>query len=182
MHCIHFHRRTSDSGWQTSLSNYFSECHAAVLLVYAAAVFVRNSTFQSNKADGGGAIAVFGGPSLTIQDCEFDGNTAINPTTGDKGAGGAVFVHQQAFARLNISTSKFRNNTAGTGGAIFFSNIVLHMSDVQLLGNNATSSGGALHARGNAGRRSNCQLRGWICCQHQRQDVALPDSGLLVGC
>jgi hypothetical protein len=150
-----------------------------VLLVCAAAVFVRNSTFQSNKADVGGAIAVFGGPSLEIHDCEFDSNTAINPTTGDKGAGGAVFLHQQAFACLNISTSRFRNNTAGVGGAIFFSNNVLHMSDVQLLGNNATSSGGALNALGNGGRRSICcicQLSGWACCWHQQKDVALPDS------
>jgi predicted outer membrane repeat protein len=118
-----------------------------LLLLLAAAVVIQQSSFDSNSADFGGAIAIYQGPSLEIKDCEFTRNTAVNPHTGNTGNGGVVSAFADSIdgARMDISNSHFTDNTASKGGAIYIQNATtLNMSGVQLVGNFADMGGGAL--------------------------------------
>lgn len=66
------------------------------------------STFTENYADNGGAIAVF--KDATISESTFTNNTAKN-------YGGAVYVNGSA--KLDITKSVMKNNTATVGSSIY---------------------------------------------------------------
>jgi predicted outer membrane repeat protein len=99
-----------------------------LLLLCAAAVVIQQSSFDSNSADMGGAIAVYQAPLVQVRECNFVQNTAFNAliTTG---SGGAVHVSGQAWppggtgvARMVVLSSNFTDNMANTGGAIYMKN------------------------------------------------------------
>lgn len=123
---------------------YWQSYCVLLLLFLAAAVIIQRSTFESNSADYGGAITVCQGPLIQIQDCNFTGNAAVNPITGNPGNGGAVFVFAEG-ARMLMSTSNFTGNKASVGGVIYIQNATaLNMSELQMVDNVAMSWGGAL--------------------------------------
>jgi len=108
---------------------------------------ISGSTFKDNSAgagglSGGGAVSVSGSIE-GIQGSTFENNKAL------AGSGGAINA-----GTINggiTSNSKFENNTATTGGAIFLSNgtqgiLSGGIDNSQFIGNTATSSGGgAIH-------------------------------------
>jgi len=108
---------------------------------------ISGSTFKDNSAgagglSGGGAVSVSGSIE-GIQGSTFENNKAL------AGSGGAI--NAGAINGGITSNSKFENNTATTGGAIFLSNgtqgiLSGGIDNSQFIGNTATSSGGgAIH-------------------------------------
>lgn len=76
---------------------------------------VTNCTFTENVAtgtNGGGAVFVKG--TVTINSSEFDGNQAAK--------GGAVYIHNQAAAKLNINGGTFTDNTATDSSDMYLTN------------------------------------------------------------
>lgn len=124
------------------------------MLLLLHAVEIQGSRFESNLADSGGAIAVDGQPSVQIRNCSFRGNTAFNAELPDESQGGAVYQDdslQLPACHINISTSNFTANKAMTGGALSFVGANVTITGVQLVGNIAGSSGGALAVGGKTG-------------------------------
>ena len=118
------------------INNYESIDGGAILHTNMGTLTVINSTFESNNADFGGAIYVssenfkvinsnftdnvatyLGGAihclsdSMSISGCQFNGNRASKDSSG-----GAIFSF---YANGIIEDSKFNNNRADSGGAIY---------------------------------------------------------------
>jgi autotransporter family porin len=75
---------------------------------YDTTVLIKDITFQNGKLDNsGGAISNDG--TLTVKNCTFKNNTAVNE------CGGALFTH----TTLNVVDCTFIGNTANAGSAIF---------------------------------------------------------------
>ncbi len=100
----------------------------------------------------GGAIYFHGtgnttSSSLTITDCNFDGNQ-----TTLTGYGGAMFADNtgQASVIATISGTTFNNHVAAEGGgALYFSNLSrLEVTDCTFTGNRSRSNGAAVRAGG----------------------------------
>lgn len=81
-------------------------------------MIISKSKIKNNEARNGAGITV-GSGKVEIKDTEFNGNDTKGPEDDqDKRLGGALYVDD--VADVNISeTSKFINNKAGIGGAIF---------------------------------------------------------------
>lgn len=79
---------------------------------------ISKSLIKNNEALNGAGVTVQSG-NVEIKDTEFNGNDTQGPEDDqDKRLGGALYVDVDA--NVNISeTSKFINNKAGLGGAIF---------------------------------------------------------------
>jgi hypothetical protein len=108
-----------------------------------------SSTFTNNNAFLGGGVytqiaSATGKSFMTISSCTFTSNTAT-------GAGGAIEFAANGgttdTVQPAIINGTFSNNSAPTGGAVFFDNGVnASLSNCAFTGNNATSFGGALAA------------------------------------
>ena len=106
-------------------------------------LILTDSTFDSNKANNGGGIALLSG-NATVKHSTFSGNYAWNygggivngnPSTGSSNT-------------LKISNSTFTGNTANnySGGAIFSrSNSAVGITNSTIAGNSANSSGGGIY-------------------------------------
>lgn len=117
-------------------------------------VIISNFNFQNGLAANGGAIQVANG-SLTVTNCEFDGNVANDAANG---SGGAIFVSTNA--SLIGNGCSFTNNQANrAGGAIEVnsgSSTPLLLTNCDFDGNNAgvapatavPGNGGAIHITG----------------------------------
>jgi len=90
-----------------------------------------------DTAQGGGAIYRDGG-SLTVIDCQFDGNHA--PATGQDVAGGAIYAF--GGGDTIIAGSTFTNNAASDGGAIGSLNGDVTIINTTIANNAATGTGG----------------------------------------
>lgn len=117
-------------------------------------VTVVDSSFSENTASLGGAI--LNGPMYDIRGSTFERNTA-------RARGGALYSsHGSGWGTL--TDSAFRENTAGTGGAVALEFVLLlgdhRWTDVTFSGNEAAGYGGAV----------------WF----RPVDVASNDSGLLI--
>ena len=126
---------------------------------------VTNSTFNSNKANWGGAIysttnlaitsstftdnhantdnggAIFSEGNLTVTSSTFTGNTAYN------GYGGAI----DSISNLTVTCSTFTNNYASIGGAIYSDGNTLNITSSTFTNNHASgiySYGGAIYNSG----------------------------------
>ena len=83
---------------------------------------VTNCTFTENVetgTNGGGAVFVKG--TVTINSSEFDGNQAAK--------GGAVYVHNQAAAKLNINGGTYTDNTATDSSDMYLTNGTTTITD-----------------------------------------------------
>jgi len=78
--------------------------------VYAASVWARETRFEDNSSDQGGAIQTTG--LVTLYQSSITGNTAIS------GAGGGVFVEMPGLHLHNTTVSNNTASAAGTGGGI----------------------------------------------------------------
>jgi predicted outer membrane repeat protein len=139
----------------------------------SAAVEIYTSKFQTNAAGSGGAIdaygsgvkveihdtkfisngaATYGGAiyieagTLVIHDSTFDTNTA-----DDDDGGGAIFAYGSA--AVEIYTSKFQTNAAGSGGAMFaYGDVKVEIHDTKFISNEADDwGGGAIYIYANGG-------------------------------
>lgn len=90
-----------------------------------------------DTADGGGAIYRDGG-SLTVIDCEFEGNRA--PAPGQDIAGGAIYAF--GGGETVIVRSRFTGNSASNGGAVGSLNGDLTVVDSTFSANSAAGFGG----------------------------------------
>lgn len=107
-------------------------------------VAIHNSTFLHNIASSGGAIYADAGAAnfkITISNSQFLENSAAS----DK-FGGAI----NAFAQLNIQGSKFENNRAGGGGAIYLNYLYAKSGIADSTFNKNYSTGTAQNANGGA--------------------------------
>lgn len=105
----------------------------------AVGIMIRDTTFQDNSSDSGGAIYNKSG-RLSVHNSQFYANQAHD-------YGGAVF-HEGA--TIAFENSRFAANSARDGGAIFNSlgHVQLHQS--KLWRNTATGAGGAIYNSGPA--------------------------------
>ncbi len=111
---------------------------------------IRNSSITGSDAGYGGAMAVFGGSQITIEDSEISGNNAqrTNVARGDGGDGGAIYIIQgfnrdsgPPTLRLVRSTVSDNNAVNGFGGGISGSEAVIEVIE-SLIANNTTGGGG----------------------------------------
>jgi predicted outer membrane repeat protein len=110
-----------------------------LLLPPATTVVLQHSSFESNSADQGGAVAIYDWSSVHMQYCNFAGNTAFNPQLNESGTGGAAYAHDTA--HINISTCNFTGSTASSGGAIYIENAtLLNTTGLQPAGDGADDS------------------------------------------
>jgi len=80
-------------------------------------ITIKNSNFIENKAYSSGALLIIAQSSKIIN-CSFINNTAINSTaTMNYNGGGAITL--AAGGNYTINNSKFINNSANNGGAIY---------------------------------------------------------------
>jgi len=100
-------------------------------------LIARNSVFESNSAQAGGAIAAV---TLEVTDCTFTGNVAEGV---EDASGGAVWVGPSG--EFTIERTTFDGNSAGLGGALQVWSPGL-LVDVEGL-NNAATVGGFLRAQ-----------------------------------
>ena len=106
---------------------------------------VSNTKFLKNVAAFGGAVTAYGHSKLMIRNCLFSDNAAKSQMRVDQiktASGGAIDIAQSV---LNLSQSKFKNNSADfIGGAIISAESSLLICDSMFENNIAGSSGGAL--------------------------------------
>jgi len=95
-------------------------------------------TDHSGRTPGSGA-GVYDGGTLTVTGCVFARNEASSTYSG-----GGIYVSEST---LTVSSSTFRDNSAGQGGALYLDDSVATLTDVNLLRNTATSHGGAIRMR-----------------------------------
>ena len=123
-------------------------------VIYGHASFIGNATTASGS---GGAICMYG--QLTVRNCTFDGNIAIN-------RGGAIYASKSSLESVTrfveITGCTFTNNCATLGGALSFyasatdypEGAIATVTDCEFTGNKATvevsgassASGGAIYA------------------------------------
>ena len=133
---------------------------------------LENVTFTGNNAyKSGGAVYVESG-SLTVNDCDFEKNsasrygggiylcntTASNTTLDISGSqfeqnssgygGGAVAVYapENTTSTLTVTDSKMSSNRAPSGGAVYLNGVVYADIAADFERNTATSSGGAIYS------------------------------------
>jgi predicted outer membrane repeat protein len=95
--------------------NFTSNNDGAIVFCNFVYGSVTNSNFNNNAADKcGGAISTnaFG---LTVDSCNFTGNSVRNPQYG----GGAIAAFNYDNVHLNLKNSIFKDNTASQGGALY---------------------------------------------------------------
>ena len=115
--------------------------------VYSTArTLVVNSSFNNNSAKNGGAIYQTSNQAkLIIVVSDFTNNNVT-------GNGGAIFINKNSTEHeTEIYSSKFENNRAVKGGAIYFStNTYGNITDTNFINNHATENGGAIYADKNS--------------------------------
>jgi predicted outer membrane repeat protein len=113
-------------------------------------IALRNSTIRNGSARLGGGGGFYAGPhggssgpTVTVENCAFEGNTTV------AGSGGAILGF---YASLDITDSTFDGNSAPLGGAISLygngARLAVRSSnpgDSTFENNEATHSGGAVH-------------------------------------
>ena len=133
--CVFFENNSTTSGSAIYIENFRNS-------------FITRNLFSKNFADHGAAICLYNSQySSIISDCDFNEN---NSTT----CGSAIFVEH--FGNTSIINSKFSNNFADCGAAIYLFNSkpysFFEIVDCNFIENNCTSNGGALYMQsfGNA--------------------------------
>lgn len=168
--CIYIGANSTDTGRATLESVAVTNCKADGVndggAIYNMGVLnVSDSIFSGNEATrNGGAIAIVGDSTTSIQRSTFVGNAAKNPSNDDDGGAlwiltGTVDIKQSlifdnsaerngggiynSLGTLSVTNSTFYANSAEGGGGLFadgFSNTLL--SSVTIADNSATTGGG----------------------------------------
>lgn len=114
---------------------------SANLLTYSSVYSSNGGVSSTGKSEAGGAIANVDGV-LDIEDCVFEGNTAIT--------GGAIFFDRSGTAM--ISSTKFINNVADDSGGAIQSNIKSNVTILSqtVFDQNVAANGGAVAAHDNS--------------------------------
>ncbi|MDR3355004.1 MAG: right-handed parallel beta-helix repeat-containing protein, partial [Synergistaceae bacterium] len=120
-----------------------------------AEITIRNSTIKNGSAKRGGGGGFYAGPhgspfgpTVTIENCVFEGNTSAEGNTPEEewcSSGGAILGY---YATIYISDSTFTGNRAPLGGAIslYGDKASLTVTGNSVFdGNEAKYSGGAIH-------------------------------------
>ena len=123
--------------------------HGGAIKSYSAEYDVTNCNFTSNYAGSGGGALHFAGsgstlalPVSTIDNCTFNNND-VGVTMSAGGSmyrGGAICVE----GAIKIYNSKFNENTAVDGGAIYAGYVTNEIANCTFIDNNATN-GGAIY-------------------------------------
>ena len=109
---------------------------------------IRNNTFVNNTASYGGAIALpTTASSITIEDCKFINNHAIEQSgsAGNQdlfGCGGAIYAN--CYTELKDCVFEGNTATSGSGGAVYTTD-VCSIKDSNFTSNNAAVYGGAIY-------------------------------------
>jgi C1A family cysteine protease len=140
------------------------------ICVIGGAPVVEDCVFTDNVASSGGAVGVFGGATVTFNDCVFEGNDCSMTVEGNRGgaffvdgaavvlnggrlAGGAT-AHQGGALALNEGTARLDgvvvedNQAVGGGGAVYASGGGLELNGTILRNNASGGSGGAVESTG----------------------------------
>ena len=119
-------------------------------------VFIENSTFTSNEAADGGAVA-HKQDNATVIRCRFEGNAAIERGDDNDGRGGAVYKSNGA--RLDVMDSTFVANVAeDQGGAVYATGSAPNPSRGAYVGGCTFNENGA----SNGGAALASWLEGWF--------------------
>lgn len=103
---------------------------------YGTAEFI-NSTFKNNNAQVGGALILDSTPYALIKNCVFEKNSGTS--------GAAVrLAHDHDSSNVEVIGSKFSQNTAEYGGAIYSDNAKLKVLNCTFNANKASETGGAI--------------------------------------
>lgn len=130
------------------------------------ATFTR-CTFRSNTASFGGAVQSETSVQNDFLDCLFEGNRAVADAARNvRGSGGALRIGFGSSDRIINCT--FRNNTAGSGGALFVdsSGTIANATNCTFTGNAAitalgiTGNGGSIYSAGGDTLLTNCSISG----------------------
>ncbi|MEJ8566928.1 hypothetical protein [Elongatibacter sediminis] len=152
-----------DSGFisnTASSSDVANEQPRGGALSMSSAAIIRRSTFRDNAVHSAGSRGGFGGavhlttPASAISEidgCTFDSNSVDTAVTS-LGLGGAVYASHETFGLTQIQNNFFNENSGRSGGAVYVSqytaseNAFMEAENNTFVGNEATVSGGALHA------------------------------------
>lgn len=129
--CVVTGNNASDSGGGIYISGYYS------------VATISNSTLSNNTANYyGGAIATEAS-RIVIQQSALTGNSADD--------GGAIYVHNDNYNALSITSSTISGNTArGSGGGIFIEHTGFDISNSTIANNSSGGNGGGLYAHTDA--------------------------------
>ncbi len=107
---------------------------------------------QATKSAGAGFLYTYGIDQLSVNRCEFRGNSV---TSKDPGLGGAMRIDAEAF----VSNSLFADNrTAGQGAAVWMGRGPAVFENVTFYANHATLWGGAVSYGDQSVTLNNCTL------------------------
>ena len=109
-----------------------------VLYTNGGTVNISGSTFSTNSASYGGVIYGDNGLTLHVDTSTFDSNTALVNGGAVETSGTSNWFGQSTFSNNSVTTSN------GHGGAAFFYNSSLTLSEDTFAGNTAPSYGGAM--------------------------------------
>jgi len=107
---------------------------------------VSGSTFKENGGLYGAGIFVWGS-DFTVSDCVFDKNTAFgkgNMTPNNNNGAAIVVTDTNKAIAGTITGSKFTNNKAQYGGAIYICEGNIKITDSEFVNNSADVEGGAI--------------------------------------
>ncbi|TVR87877.1 MAG: hypothetical protein EA411_06465, partial [Saprospirales bacterium] len=117
------------------VENDAGESGGAVYDGFSSEFIAQDVVFDMNSAEDGGAIYSGAFGLLTVDNCEFTGNTA-----GSSGRGGAIFV--TTVNNGSVYSSQFHQNSAGVGGAVYLFNSSINFANSTVNENEAHSNGG----------------------------------------
>ncbi len=142
---------------RSSFSSNYTHSGAAIRVDHGVSRIL-DSTFTSNVAEStGGAIYINGGEHYIVNS-EFNNNLASEPIGYGGERGGAVRITGQT--KVDIFGSRFTNNSAGRGGAIYSSGDLSIWNDSLFRSNSATGSNDQTNDNADGGAIfSNGQLR-----------------------
>ncbi len=120
----------SDCGWAGQ--------QGGAIYTYGGSLNLQDCALTDNAAAEGGAIYLYAYGSMQADGCSFEGNLA-------ESHGGAIFSYWEN--QLSLTSCSLKDNSAvtGSGGALVAENYSeLNLEDVEITGNSAYGSGGAI--------------------------------------
>jgi predicted outer membrane repeat protein len=111
---------------------------------FSSTLTLNNCNFSGNSDINGGAVDLQSGAGLNVSNCTFSNNSATGGLSGN-GYGGAIY----SSSPVNIKNCSFSNNTAVLGGGALadsFTTGSITISSSTFSGNTSSGSGGAIYS------------------------------------